>query len=181
MLGAIENMKFFLHTGFGNSTLFAGGGISIKTHGLCQGNGASPAGWAVSSICILQAHGKKGHGAEFLCPITKLQQHLSAILYVDDIDILHINLTKDESINDVHVAIQDSVNSWGNLLIATGGVLQPNKCFYSIKSFKWLKGDWEYAKNSVRNVLGITVPLPGGENANISHNVSLMQRRHWAQ
>jgi hypothetical protein len=31
MLGAIKNMKFFLRTGFGNSTSFAGGGISIKT------------------------------------------------------------------------------------------------------------------------------------------------------
>ena len=74
MLGAIENMKFFLRTGFGNSTEFAGGGISMKTQGLCQGNGALPAGWAVMSICILRAHGKKGHSAKFLCPITKLQQ-----------------------------------------------------------------------------------------------------------
>jgi hypothetical protein len=123
MLGAIENMKFFFRTGFGNSTSFAGGGISIKTQGLCQGNGASPAGWAVISICILQAHRKKGHGAKFLCPITNLKQHLSAILYVDDTDILHIDLTKDKSTDKVHTAIQGSVNSWGDLLIATGGVL----------------------------------------------------------
>ncbi len=34
MLSAIENMKFFLHTGFGDSTKFAGGGIRIKTQGL---------------------------------------------------------------------------------------------------------------------------------------------------
>jgi hypothetical protein len=169
MLGAIENMKFFLRTGFGNSTSFAGRGISIKTQGLRQGNGASSAGWAVISICILRAHGKKGHGAKFLCPITKLQQHLSAVLYVDDTDIIHINLTKDESIDNVHVAIQDSVNSWGNLLIAAGGVLQPNKGFYSIISFQWLNRDWKYAKNSVQDELGITVRLPGGENTKISH------------
>jgi hypothetical protein len=137
MLGAIENMKFFLRTGFGNSTSFAGGGISIKTQGLRQGNGALPAGWAVISICILQAHRREGHGAKFLCPITNLKQHLSAILYVDNTDILHIDLTKDESTDEVHTAIQRSVNSWGNLLIATGGVLQPNKCFYSIILFEW--------------------------------------------
>ena len=59
MLGAIENMKLFLCTGFGDSKTFAGGGISIKTQGLCQGNGASPAGWAVISICILRVHGKR--------------------------------------------------------------------------------------------------------------------------
>jgi hypothetical protein len=31
MMGAIDNMKFFLRTGFGDSTSFAGGGVSIKT------------------------------------------------------------------------------------------------------------------------------------------------------
>jgi hypothetical protein len=44
MLGAIENMQFFLHTGFGNLKSFAGGSISIKTQGLMQGNGVSLAG-----------------------------------------------------------------------------------------------------------------------------------------
>jgi hypothetical protein len=68
MLGAIENMKIFLRTGCGDLKSFAGGGISIKMQGLCQGNGTSPAGWAVISICILRAHGKKGHGAKFLLP-----------------------------------------------------------------------------------------------------------------
>ena len=72
MLSTIENMKFFLRTGFGDSRSFAGGGISVKTQWLAQGNGASPAGWGVISICILGAHGKKGHGAKFYCPITKI-------------------------------------------------------------------------------------------------------------
>jgi hypothetical protein len=148
---------------------YAEGGISIKTQGLCQGNGASPAGWAVISTCILQAHGRKGHGATFLCPITNLRQHLSAILYVDDTDILHIDLTKDESTHKVHTAIQGSVNSWGNLLIATGGVLQPNKCFFSIISFEWSNGEWRYSKNSTRDDLRITVPLPNGSSEMISH------------
>ncbi len=169
MLGTIENMKFFLQTGFGDSKLFAGGGISVKSQGLCQGNGAAPAGWAVISICILRAHGKKGHGAKFLCPITKLQNHLSATLYVDDTDILHIDLTKDERVEDVHHTIQESVNSWGNLLIATGRVLQPNKCFYSIILFEWTNGVCKYRNNSIRGGFGITVPLPGGRKVAISH------------
>jgi hypothetical protein len=66
MLVAIENVKFFLCTGFGDSKSFAGSGISIKTQGLTQGNGALPAGWAVISICILGAHRKKGHGPNFI-------------------------------------------------------------------------------------------------------------------
>ncbi len=54
---------------------------------------------------------KKEHGAKFYCPILNVQHHLSAILYVDDTDLLHINLTKDKSIDEVHIAIQDSINS----------------------------------------------------------------------
>jgi hypothetical protein len=140
MLGAIENMIFLFRTGFGDSKTFAGGGISINMQGFCKGNSASPAGWAVISSCILRTHGKKGHGAKFLCPIAKQQHHLSAIFYVDDTDLLHINLTKEEWVEEVHIAIQESVNSWGNLLIATGGVLQPSKCFYSIILFEWMNG-----------------------------------------
>jgi hypothetical protein len=91
MLGTIESMKFFLRTGFGDSKRFAGSGVSIKVQGLLQGNGALPAGWAVISIVILRAHGKKGHGATFRCPISHLSANISAILYLDDTDLLHIN------------------------------------------------------------------------------------------
>jgi hypothetical protein len=50
MLGAIESMKFFLRTGFGDLTKFADGGVSIKTQGMTQGNGALPAGWVVPPL-----------------------------------------------------------------------------------------------------------------------------------
>ncbi len=169
MLGAIENMKFFLRTGFGDSKTFAGGGISVKTQGLTQGNGAPPVGWAVISICIIGAHRKKGHGAKFYCPITNLKHHLSTILYVNNTDLLQIDLSKDETVKEVHIAIQDSVNSWGNLLIAIGGVLQPTKCFYSIILFEWRDGGWMYANNTLCGEFGITVPLPGGKEAPIDH------------
>jgi len=171
MLSAIENMKFFLRTGFGDLTDFAGGSICIKTQELTQGNSASPAGWAVISIIMLNAHGKKGHGAKFVCPITKLTSHLSAILYVDDTDLLHINLEQDESVATVHESIQVSVANWGNLLIATGGALQLPKCFYTIISFEWINGEWSYRDNSIIGTFGVAVPLPGGKTAVIGHRL----------
>ncbi len=96
MLTTIQEMKFFLRTGFGDSTDFASSTLSIKTQGLCQGNGASPAGWAVVSICIISAHKKKGHGTHFTCPITKLKSHIAGIVYVDDTDLVHFRMDKDQ-------------------------------------------------------------------------------------
>ena len=48
MLTTIQNMKFFLRTGYGDSEGYAGGDHDdskdpIKMQGMCQGNGASPA------------------------------------------------------------------------------------------------------------------------------------------
>ncbi len=94
---------------------------------------------------------------------------MSAILYVDDTDLLHINLSKNKTVNEVHRALQNSVHSWGNLLIATGGVLQPIKCFYLIILFKWKNGEWRYANNALRGNFGVKVPLPTGMEAPIAH------------
>ncbi len=105
MLKAMENMKFFLQTAFGKSTSFAGSSITIKAQCFCQGNGAALADRGVISMCILRSHNKKGQGAKVLCPISKLKHHLSDILYVNDTDLLHINLTKDKSEDKVHTAI----------------------------------------------------------------------------
>ena len=63
MLTAIEEMKYFLRTAYGDSKNCAGSKIEVKFQGLCQGNGAAPAGWAVISITFLMAHKEKGHGA----------------------------------------------------------------------------------------------------------------------
>ena len=98
MLETIQEMKFFLPTAFGDSKDFAGSTMHIKTQGLCQGNGASPAGWCVISITILRAHGKKGHGAKFMAPISLIKSRLSAILFVDDTDLIHINMEREEEL-----------------------------------------------------------------------------------
>ncbi len=120
-----------------NVGLANGSSIEIKTQGLGQGNGASPAGWCVISIVILWAHGAKGHGAHFMALMSLVRRSLSAILYVDDTDLLHINMDADESIVEVHAAIQRAIENWGRLLIATGGTLKPDKCFYHLIDFAW--------------------------------------------
>ena len=72
IFGTIQDMKFFLQTGFGDSKEFASAMGSIKTQGMCQGNGAAPVGWTVDSIAMINAHKCKGHGIHLKSPITNL-------------------------------------------------------------------------------------------------------------
>jgi hypothetical protein len=71
--------------------------IDIKTQGLCQSNDAMPAGWTVVSIVILNAHKRRGHGAKFLCPISLVCSNLLAVLFMDDINLIHFNMNRRES------------------------------------------------------------------------------------
>ena len=121
MLTTIQEMKFFLRTGFGDSMDFASSQFEIKTQGLCQGNGASPAGWTVVSIRLINAHKKKGHGGHFLCPITKLKSRFAGVIYVDDTDLIHFRMDRYEDTTDSFLGLQEAIVNWGKLLLASGG------------------------------------------------------------
>ena len=170
MLTTIQEMKFFLQTGFGDSTDFASLTLSIKTQGLCQGNGASPAGWAVVSICILSAHKKKGHSAHFTCPITKLKNHITGIIYVDDTDLVHFRMDEDQGKDEAFFHLQEVITNWGKLLLATGGALKPIKCFFHLISFAWKEdGSWFYKNNEEDEEFQAKVPLADGSFGDIQH------------
>jgi uncharacterized protein (UPF0332 family) len=170
MLTTIQEIKFFLCTGFGDSTEFATSLLEIKTQGLCQGNGASPAGWAVVSICIILAHKKKGHGAHFLCPIMKLKSHIAGMIYVDDTDLIHFQMEETEDALDAFFGIQKAVTNWGKLLLTSGGPLKPSKCFFHLISFFWKPdGTWYYTKNEDDEEFRAVVPLADGSFAPIEH------------
>ena len=168
MLSAIQQMKFFLRTAFGDSDKAVGSRIHLKTQGFMQGNRASPAGWTVVSIAILHAHKQQGHGAQFQCPISAQTQDLSCILYVDDNDLIHMSHNESDSIPQLHNTLHKSITSWGDLLIATGGSLKPAKCFFYLIGYGPNgKGSWQYTDFSVTQNLPIEVPLPDGSTTPI--------------
>lgn len=78
MLSAIQDMKYFLRAAYGDSTNFRGSKIEIKYQGLCQGNGAAPAGWAHypqhtqkegtwCNVCMPHQQGSGKAGGDSLC------------------------------------------------------------------------------------------------------------------
>ena len=137
-----------MRTTYGDSKNYRGHKISVKFQGLFQGNRATPAGWAVISITILNTHKKKGNGGKFVCPISQRTGHLAEILFVDNNDLINIDMDQDKTAAEAHEDLQASVNSWGKLLIASGGSLKPEKCFLYLISFFWNSiGKWAYESN----------------------------------
>jgi hypothetical protein len=126
----IQDMKFFLRTGYGDSKEYASATGEIKTQGMCQGNGAAPAGWTVDSIVMISAHKQKGHGLHLRSPITNKRIHLAGTLFVDDTDVEHLDLNKTETREETHQALQASIINWGNLLNATGEMFLPHNLFH---------------------------------------------------
>ncbi len=170
MLSTIQDMKFFLRTGFGDSKVYAGSTDGKKTQGLCQGNEAAPAGWTIASIAMLKAHKRKGHAIHLSCPITKRTIDLAGTLFVDDTDLEHFDMNKVNTIIEAHATLQSSIHNWGWLLIATGGALKPAKCFYHLILFLWNPdGTWWYDTNDRQSDLKIMVPLEDGMLTTIEH------------
>ncbi len=101
--------------------------------------------------------------------MSRVKRSLSATLYDDDTDLLHLNMEQDESVWEVHRSLQQSINNWGKLLIATGGSLKPDKCFYHLLDFAWsAKGGWQYIAHHEDGLADITIPMPDGTAAPIS-------------
>ncbi len=146
MCSTIQNMTFSLQTGFGDSTEVTGSRGDIKTQGMCQGNSTTGTAWMVTSIAMINAHKKKGHGVRIvtMTPLTnKIKLHLTGLLFVNDTDLKHLNTTKTKTAMEALTTLQDTVINWGLLLIASGGALKPAKCFCHLISFKWMAdGTW---------------------------------------
>ncbi len=142
----------------------------MKTQGMCQGKSAAPTAWMVTSITMIAAHKHKGHGAHFIAPILDISGHIVGGLFVDDTDLIHVNMQVGETILEAHSWLQKSVINWGRLLIAMGGVLKPSKCSFYLISFKWkADGTWKYKDNIIQPDLAIGVPLADGSLVEIEH------------
>ena len=83
-----------------------------------------------------------------MCPVSNKVVKLAAILYVDDCDLLHIDMGCKDSAFVTFDKMQESVRNWGKLLIASGGSYKPPKCFYHLISFDFKRdGKWFYEEN----------------------------------
>ena len=143
MLKPIREMEFYIRTAFGESSDGVGGADVVKQGG-GQGNGAAPPTWQQISAIMLGAHRRAGHGITVTSPISRKTCTKAGILYVDDTN-LWAGLTQDDDLPEAAAKAQEGITSWGDLLMATGGALNPTKCFWTIHDMAPRPdGTWEY-------------------------------------
>jgi len=168
MLSVLQTMKFYLRTGFGQSTTSYGGTKDDPTMGLAQGNGAAPPGFLAVSTLMIDVYKRLGHGVNFTSAWSGDAFYLAAILYVDDSDLLHMSLEdlpEDEEFLDL---VQRATFDWGGLVQATGGSLKPSKCFWYMLSWRWSRGKPLLKKRSQLPSVPLMIPQPDGANVPIA-------------
>ncbi len=115
-------MQYVLETGFGESLDSYIGSITAPNSGLGQGNGASPLAFLALSSFFLNAYRRIGHGAKILSSYTQRLFHLTAVMYVNDTNLLHWPGTSSIDSNELIVAIQRATTDYGRLNIASGEI-----------------------------------------------------------
>ena len=88
LLVPIQTMKFYQHTGLGDSITFMRGSLlTLLLQGLCQGNHMAPTGWAMSVAVLIHCYKYKGLGASIGTPMSGWIIEFIRTMFVDNIDL----------------------------------------------------------------------------------------------
>ena len=165
MLEPIRRLEHVIRTAYGDSkTSYGGENWESDPSGICQGNGAGPAIWALVSSPLFECLRHKGYGVKVTSAITKTFLHLAGFAFVDDADTVETG-EKGESTPSVVNKAQAELNLWEELIRATGGGLEGEKSDFAVVNFTWQNGLWKYEKPlddtqlTVRNYDGTREPL----------------------
>lgn len=170
MLQTMQNMDYFIKTGFGisESPTFGGGsGMGSKLMGLGQGSGAAPGGMRNIITLVDNAYKRLGHGMSAASCLSGRIFLLAAIIYVDDTDLLHwakFYGIKDEDFVD---QIQAATTDWGMLVQATGGAVKPSKSFWYLMSWKFHRGKAMLKSKEELSHFVMSIPQSNGTTATI--------------
>ena len=180
MLQPIQQMQYFQRTGRGDSNTYMGGRpAGDPLHGICQGNGAGPAMWLILSSLMAKIYGEDGHGSFLISPITKEVAKFMGQIFVDDTDLLKF-LQGLYDIDELMDSAQCDLDKWTELLIATGGALNPEKCYWYLVKYKCVNGEWEHDHDGSHSM---SIILPDGsrkEITQVNHNESKKMLGVWS-
>ena len=162
MLSVLQTMRFFIRSGFGDSTRSYGGTTDDPLGGLGQGNGAAPPGFTAVSTLLIMAFINMGHSDQVETAVSGFLFTIAAILYVDDTNLLLWAKSRgmdDESFFD---QVQAATTDWALLSIASGGSLKPEKCCWYLISFHFRNGKALYKPLCDLPSRQLTIPMRDG-------------------
>ena len=142
MFGTIQKMVHRIKTTFGDSTITYGGDVKGDwinwPQGVLQGNASGPAIWSAISSVIFEILHKRGFGSNICSAISKQIFTLVGFAYVDDSDLIQVGSDPIKVLQSIHSLI----NSWGELMGVTGGVIHTDKSWWYLIDFVWKRGKW---------------------------------------
>ena len=150
MFSTLQQLRQYIRTSAGDSsTFYDGSHTNVPMQGTGQGNGASPAIWAVVSTPILKLLRIEDLGVFFQSAIDNEEVKLVGFAFVDDTDLAtsargSSHLSSEE---EVTARMQKSFDTWIAGLHATGGAVNASKSHWTLIAFHWdSEGKFSYKK-----------------------------------
>jgi hypothetical protein len=129
LLEAMETMRLFIRTGFGESKTSYGGSQKECLPEYSQGNAAAGPGFTAISSLIVNASLRDGYGARIYSSYYKQLLLLAAVMYVNNADLVHWLNLPSCTLGKLIATMQTTTYTWGGLAIATGAAMKPEKCY----------------------------------------------------
>ena len=133
-------MQFCLRTGFRESSELFGGTDGHPFTGSEQESGWALHRFGALSTIASNAYKRVGGGANIKSAYLARAFLPTAVMYVDNIDLLHWGdclLTSDEELVE---NVQRDVLLWGAIVQSTGGMLKSLKHSLFLLTYKWMRG-----------------------------------------
>ena len=132
-------MSCWIRSAYGDAMIPFGGTPERPYMGMGQGSGGSNPGCTLTFAPLVAAYKRRGYHADMACAYSGLILSLAAIIFVDDTDLL-FRAMEGHSHEEFLSFVQDALNFWGMLVLATGGVLKQKKSRVAVGLFKFLNG-----------------------------------------
>ena len=140
MIKTLCNMKHYMRTAYGDSEWSYCGTPSKPLQGAVQGNGAASPMFVAISCVIIAFLESQVVGVHILSAITLSLFTISAIMYVDDSDILISALEPMEDAISIRNRAQKAAKVYSAGVKQTGGAIRPEKCRWFLVSYRWING-----------------------------------------
>jgi hypothetical protein len=128
--------RYAIKTGIGISKETYHHSDESPAFGLGQGSAASAQGWGKIVPVLFDIHDKHGHGCKYEDPWKLYSSIIGMLGFVDDNNITS-NGEEWETVNDIIIRTQQDAQLWNDLLRATGGALNLDKCFAQVLAFQF--------------------------------------------